>query len=140
MSELPEHLRSLSKSQLEGMCINCGMCCFAAVPFGKGNVIVPELRCSHLDINKSTGESRCSVYEARHDVAKGWCMPLAEAIEKGVLPPACPYVVDMPSYVGSSPLSDLTYELIKPDLVRALAPKGKPTWLDDRHWQKFLKL
>lgn len=113
------------------------MCCYAAVPFGKANIIVPDLRCRHLRVDKATGASNCTVYSTRHETAKHWCTPLPEAIEKGIFPFDCPYVKGMPSYVGSLPLTDDTYDLIKPDLVRALAPKGKPSWASSTSWQKF---
>lgn len=52
-AKLPKHLDGLSKSELESMCVNCGLCCYAQVELVKGHkVLVPELRCRHL-VNKS---------------------------------------------------------------------------------------
>ena len=136
MGKLPEKLAWLEKAQLESMCVDCGLCCYASVPFGKGNVLVPDLRCKHLEYD-SVGKSCCGVYEDRHDVAKGWCLPLADAIAKGVFPEQCPYVSDLKNYVGSAVLSDGAYQALKPELKKAIAAGGKPEWASDSHWKTF---
>lgn len=140
MKKLPVVLEGLEKSQLESMCVDCGLCCYASVPVAKstGNVLIPDLRCKHLEIEKATGKSCCSVYEQRHDVAKGWCLPLTEAIAKGVFPDACPYVRDVQGYVGTAILPDSAYDAIRPQLVKALAAQGKPPWVSDSTWDQFL--
>lgn len=139
MPSLPPSLEKFSKSQLESMCVDCGLCCYAAVPLSKGNVIIPDLRCKHLCVEQGTGKSTCAVYDQRHEVAKGWCMPLAEAIAKGAFPAQCPYVADLPNYVGSAVLSDAAYELVKPQLQKTLGARGRPAWASDSHWTQFLK-
>ena len=123
---------------MESMCVDCGLCCYASVPFGKGSVLVPELRCKHLKVEKG-GKSCCGVYENRLDVAKDWCMPLAEAIKKGIFPEACPYVQDMQDYVGAAVVSDETYQALRPQIRKAIEAGGKPAWVSDTHWQKFTK-
>ena len=134
MSLLPKHLLNLSKSDLEGMCVDCGLCCYASAPFGKGMVLVPELRCKHLAF-KSDGASCCSIYETRHDT--GWCMPLAKAIEQNIFPDACPYVQDMKDYVGSAVLSDEAYEAVRPQLKKSMLNNERPEWVSPSHWEKF---
>ena len=128
----------LSKADLEATCVDCGLCCYASAPLGKGSVMVPELRCKHLALEKGTGKSCCNVYEDRHDVAKGWCLPLADAIEKGVFPEQCPYVSDMKDYVGSAILSDTAYDMVRPQIKKAIEAGGKPEWVNDQHWDEFI--
>lgn len=111
-------------------------CCYASAPVGKSSVFIPELRCKHLKFEDN--KSCCSVYEDRQDVAKGWCLPLVEAIEKGVFPKACPYVRDVQSYVGSVALPDEQYEAVRPLLQKALEHGGKPEWVSDSLWKAFL--
>lgn len=121
---------------VEGMATH--NCCYASAPLNKGSVLIPDLRCKYLEMDGDTGKSCCSVYEQRHDIAKGWCLPLADAIAKGVFPEQCPYVRDMQDYVGSVAVSDATYDALKPPLQKALARGGKPEWVSDSHWEMFL--
>lgn len=139
MSKLPKHLLGLSKGDLESLCVDCGLCCYASVRMDKGQVLVPELRCQHLSVEKS-GKSCCSVYEYRHDVAKSWCLPLAEAIEKSVFPSQCPYVADMKDYVGSAVLSDAAYQMVRPQIQKHLSSQVRPGWASDAQWSNFTNL
>lgn len=139
MNKLPARLLGLEKAQLESICVDCSLCCYASIPFGKGSVLIPEMRCKHLQVEKGTGKSCCAVYEDRHDVAGGWCLPLADAIAKGVFPQECPYVRDLQNYIGSATVSDETYQAIRPALQKAIAAGGKPEWLLASHWEMFLK-
>lgn len=139
MAELPAHLAALSKAQRESLCVDCGLCCYASVRLAKGSVLVPELRCRHLAVEGGTGKSTCSVYSDRHEVMKGWCLPLEEAISKGAFPPQCPYVRDLPGYDGCAALSGEAYEMVKPKIRKAIADMGKPPWVSDSHWERFLK-
>lgn len=141
MKKLPVVLEGLEKSQLESMCVDCGLCCYASVNVNKsnGNVLIPDLRCKHLEVDKSNGKSCCSVYDTRHEVAKGWCLPLGEAIAKGVFPEACPYVRDVKDYVGTAVLSDAQYSALRPQLQKALSEQGKPAWVSDSTWNQFLQ-
>ena len=138
-AKLPKHLLGLDKKSLESMCVDCGLCCYASVPVNKSeSAYVPELRCKHLEIEKSSGKSCCNVYENRLEVAKGWCMPLAEAIQKGLFPEQCPYVRDMKDYVGAKIFPDPMYKAMKPSLQKSMAEGGKPEWVDEEHWNDFL--
>jgi uncharacterized cysteine cluster protein YcgN (CxxCxxCC family) len=139
MSKLPAHLENLSKAQLEGLCVDCGLCCYASVRMAKGSVLVPELRCQHLAVEGDTGKSSCSVYDNRHEVTKGWCLPLAEAIRKGAFPQQCPYVRDLPEYAGCAALSGEAYAMVKPKLRKAITDMGKPPWVSDSRWKQFLE-
>ena len=135
MSQLPKHLLGLSKGELEGMCVDCGLCCYASAPFAKGNVFVPELRCKHLDFDE-IGKSQCEVYENRHEVAP-WCLPLGAAIEKGIFPEKCPYVAGMDDYCGSAVLSDEAYAMVAPNLRKSILEQGQPPWASKSNWESF---
>lgn len=136
MAQLPDVLATLAKSDLEGLCVDCGLCCHASVKVQKGvNVLVPELACKHL--TRQDGKSCCDVYETRHEVAKGWCFPLADAIEKGLFPEICPYVRDMKGYVGTVVLDDPYYEMVRPQLRKSILESGKPEWMSSDMWKAF---
>lgn len=136
--KLPLHLEKLSKSDLEGMCVNCGLCCYAGVPVQKGlNVLVPELRCKYLVQKGTDGETCCSTYDTRFEKAGAWCLPLADAIQKGVFPELCPYVSDLKGYVGKSILDERSMRLVLPQIRKAVAADGKPEWLSDGDWKHF---
>jgi hypothetical protein len=74
------------------------------------------------------------VYEDRQEVAKGWCFPLAEAIEKGLFPKECPYVADMTEYVGAKVLTDDQYAQMKPLIKSTVASNPIPKWAN---WEQF---
>lgn len=139
MSYLPKHLLGLSKSQLEDLCIRCGLCCYFSVSIDKsnGSVLIPDLRCKYLSFNKS-GESCCNIYEKRHQITD-WCLPLVEAIKKGIFPEQCPYVSDVKNYVGSVVLSNDAYKLIELELKKNIIKNGKPNWASDENWNEFIK-
>lgn len=138
--KLPLHLDGLSKAQLESLCVDCGLCCYAAVPVAKSvNAFVPELRCKFLaqKSNGAPGETCCSVYDNRFEKAGGWCLPLEQAIAKGVMPAQCPYVRDMPGYVGKVALDAHSYDLVRPQIRDHLVSKGMPDWADPAAWKQF---
>lgn len=138
MKRLPVHLTKMAKSTLESLCVDCGLCCHAAVPVAKGvTAVIPELACKHL-ARACDGKTSCGVYDKRLDVAKGWCNALGDAIEKGLFPNECPYVKDMPNYQGTTVLSDRTYQLIKPQLKKAILEKGMPQWVSPDAWKSFV--
>lgn len=142
MPKLPEPLKWLTKSALEDMCVNCGLCCNASIEVEKGHtILVPELRCKHLMMKAGgeSGETCCSVYDDRLEVAKGWCFPLAEAIEKGLFPELCPYVQDVKGYVGAKILTDDAYQEIKPQLRKAMSENTRPQWADVDVWKRFIE-
>ncbi len=140
LAKLPKPLSWLTKAALEDLCVQCGICCASQVSIDKGNVLVPDLHCKYL-VEKSDGEHgemRCSVYKNRHEMARGWCFPLAEAIEKGLFPASCPYVREVKGYVGAQILPDDQYKCIKSQLRKALSTKEKPDWVSDEAWKTFL--
>jgi len=138
MKKLPRELLGLTKETLEDTCHRCGLCCYSSVKFDKGNIFLPELRCRHLEFDENK-KSCCNVYENRHEVTKGWCLPLVDAIEKGVFPDNCPYVKDVKDYVGTAVLSEEAYQMVRPTIQKALAEGGKPEWVNEDHWNEFLK-
>lgn len=145
MPQLPKHLLGLSDTQLEGMCIDCGLCCHAKVEVAKGvSALIPELRCKYL-MDKSggeEGETCCSVYDRRLELAGDWCFPLAEAIDKGLFPKECPYVQQMDDYVGAQVLNDDVYKSLRPDLRKSAIEKsakvGPPKWAHSLDWAHFV--
>jgi hypothetical protein len=140
-SPLPPRLAVLNHDALEGVCIDCGLCCFAAT-MDSPRRLVPELACKHLEWKPRPEDgamvSRCSVYETRHEVAP-WCQTLSKAIERGVLPAACPYVVDLPGYVGAVPPHEHDPQAPLRDLIKATGP-GRPEWASEAAWDKALRM
>lgn len=137
-SKLPKHLSILSKAQLESLCVNCSACCHAQVTIGKSTtVMIPELRCKHLRQDPE-GASWCSVYDTRHEVAKAWCFPLEDAIEKGLFPEQCPYVSDMENYRGTKILPEHMYQRMRSAIRKSLIEGDKPAWASDQMWADFV--
>lgn len=135
---LPPHLASLSKAELESMCVDCGICCFAQVELVKGHkVLIPELRCQYL-VYEPEGKTCCSIYNERETKAKSWCLPLAEAIAKGLFPKPCPYVAEMEDYVGTHVLNEDQYDQLRPRLQKAFDPRQKPVWITHKAWALFV--
>jgi len=140
LPKLPDHLAKLSKSELESICVDCGLCCHANVEVEKGvTALIPDLTCKHLRV-EDDGVSRCSIYGERHEIAKEWCLPLADAIDKAIFPKTCPYVTEMVDYTGALVLSDDTYKSVRNTLQKSLVTQEKPEWLSDVSWAKFLFL
>lgn len=140
---LPKHLESLTKSELESLCVDCGLCCSASVSIDKSlKVIFPGLECQYLEKKHGgeAGETWCSVYDTRHEVAKTWCRPLPEAISKGILPNACPYVVDMPGYNGPITLTEGQYDTLIPLIVPDIKKHGQPNWVSGDQWSSFVRM
>ena len=78
----------------ESICRRCGRCCAKKVVLA-GRVIYTPFHCEHLD-----PETRlCRVYERRHE-ANVRCLPVAQAVARGVLPVDCPYVAGRKDYVA----------------------------------------
>lgn len=112
------------------------MCCFAAIPLTKSiSAVVPELHCKHLSI--TDGKSSCGVYKSRHQEAK-WCLPLPEAIAKGIFPKECPYVKDIPNYRGPVILTDDAYKSVRSHVRLRVLQDGQPSWADSSTWQDFV--
>lgn len=128
----------MSKAELEGLCVSCGACCHASVSIAKGvDAIMPDLRCKYLALKSGTNESCCSVYEDRFEKAKGWCLPLADAIEKGVFPSQCPYVKDLKGYVGRVVLDERTMNEVNKSVKDFVVSKGMPDWISEYDWKAY---
>jgi len=66
-----------------------------------GELIAVPFKCVHLDAETGL----CGVYERRHEVYPQ-CLPIAEAIARGILPGDCPYVADIKGYRGPRDMRD----------------------------------
>ena len=136
--KLPTHLMKLSKSELESLCVDCGLCCLPQIELAKGHkVLIPDLKCRYLDVD-DTGKSCCGIYEDRDTKAGSWCLPLAKAIDQGIFPKACPYVAEMDGYVGTNILPDEQYQKLKPHIQKALYPYQRPEWITSKSWAVFV--
>lgn len=83
----------MTNSEWEAVCRRCGRCCYEKIEHD-GRVYYTEKPCDKLDLKSAL----CSVYEDRHK-AKPECMPLNDAaLQRGILPADCPYVVDIVNY------------------------------------------
>ena len=93
----------------ESLCRRCGRCCAKKVILD-GRVIYTPFYCEHLD-----PETRlCRVYEQRHEVNVR-CLPVAQAVERGVLPADCPYVAGREPYTPpiEAPAGELADEVLR---------------------------
>jgi len=83
----------MKNSEWEARCQRCGRCCYEKIEY-EGRVYYTDRPCDKLDLETSL----CSVYDERH-IAKPECMALnEEALNRGILPPDCPYVTDIENY------------------------------------------
>lgn len=134
---LPPPLNRLNYQQLEDLCVDCGLCCKASIQIDEfKKAVIPELGCKYL-VHKREGEHYCSVYNVRHDIAKGWCRPLNEAIQKGIFPDICPYVKDIEGYKGPEILPWGEYDVLRPLIKKALQREEKPEWASYEMWKSF---
>ena len=77
----------------DARCQRCGRCCYEKIEH-EDRVYYTDKPCDKLDMKTSL----CSVYGDRH-LVKPECMPLdQEALQRGILPKNCPYVLDLPGY------------------------------------------
>jgi len=95
----------------ESICRRCGRCCAVKIVV-EGRVIYTRDMCRHLDPHTGL----CTVYEWRHQVNPE-CADMSEAIRAGLLPADCPYVADIPDYVGP-------IETLPADSEAVLAERG----------------
>jgi uncharacterized cysteine cluster protein YcgN (CxxCxxCC family) len=81
--------------QWEGVCNNCGKCCFDKKITEKGIMVIDYNKpCENL---KFVGrKSHCEIYDMRF--TKQGCHTIPEAIQKRALPPDCPYIKTVPMY------------------------------------------
>lgn len=84
--------------QWEGLCRQCGKCCFDKVINGNGVLVINyDKPCDHLNfIGK---KATCNVYSKRFDECEK-CQTIPEAIQKRNLPADCPYVTKVAAYKG----------------------------------------
>jgi len=87
----------IPKGEQTGKCKRCGRCCFYKAMSSVGPVFTDK-PCPYLC--RST--MLCTVFENRFSSLVG-CLTTEQAIKMRALPSDCPYVADVPGYVG--PLS-----------------------------------
>ncbi len=138
MKDIQVHLKIVKSTHgsLEKACSHCGACCYAKAEVNGVPGLLKSLRCKHLRFD-ALGKSSCRVYADRLRKAP-WCRNLTVSIEKGILPPACPYVLSLGGYQGPALLEDSQYRQVE-DALRE-QQKGRPTprWAGRKAWQAFL--
>lgn len=85
----------------EEVCKQCGRCCYKKIMIN-GIAYFTDVPCKYLDVKTNL----CTIYEKRYKVKDG-CIPWKDAFVIKALPQDCPYVQDMPDYVGPKPFIDL---------------------------------
>ena len=99
----------------ESLCKKCGRCCFIKTQV-HGVAYFTNIPCNNFDPNTKL----CKVYEKRYRI-KGGCIPWKHAIEIHALPQDCPYVKDIPGYVGPKPFFELA--MLVAELKKRLSNK-----------------
>jgi uncharacterized protein len=79
----------MNRDQWEGICRQCGRCCYEKVDLGGGVIRYLDEACRHLD----TSTNLCKVYRNRQE-AEPDCISLTEELvrELNWLPEGCAYV------------------------------------------------
>ena len=77
----------------EAVCLRCGRCCYKKIIVGT-TVFYTPYPCKWFD----EATKLCSVYERRQQENPA-CLPIDDAIERGVLPADCPYVAGLDDYL-----------------------------------------
>jgi len=78
----------------EDKCRRCGKCCQRSIIIYDGRMRqIDGVYCPFFD----TKTKLCMCYEQRHEI-NPICLPVDQAIAKGLLPDDCPYVADVPGY------------------------------------------
>lgn len=85
-----------SKSKRKDLCLLCpdgirGTCCFMNIPIGSFNIMLENVPCPYLDLEKMF----CSDFEHRHQLAP-WCLDKEHMFGKGGLPKGCLYLKQHP--------------------------------------------
>lgn len=118
------------------MCTDCGMCCHPAAELDTGDkIVVQDIACKNLE-RASDGKTKCAVYPTRLDksVAGAWCRELSDGIAEGIFPKECPYVIEMPGYVGPKIFDVPLYSLVRRQVARTVSTNERPAWADPEAW------
>jgi uncharacterized cysteine cluster protein YcgN (CxxCxxCC family) len=84
--------------QWEGLCNNCGKCCFDKMINPNGVLVINyDKPCKHLRYTVDK-HSSCDIYRQRFDECD--CNTVPEALQKRYLPADCPYVKSVVVYKG----------------------------------------
>ena len=73
----------------EGLCTNCGKCCYTKIIVGRTVYITP-FPCEFLD----TATNLCTIYEKRHEL-NPLCLSIEEGLKHNAFPADCPYVDEL---------------------------------------------
>ena len=73
----------------EGLCTNCGKCCYKKVIVGR-TVFITPFPCEYLD----TDTHLCTIYDRRHELNPG-CLSVEEGMKVSAFPEDCPYVPEL---------------------------------------------
>lgn len=77
----------------EARCRRCGRCCYEKIEDDDG-IYYTDVPCDKLDLNSQ----QCTVYATRETSRPGCRALTPELVQRGLLPPDCPYVVDLKNY------------------------------------------
>jgi uncharacterized cysteine cluster protein YcgN (CxxCxxCC family) len=133
--QIPEQIAR--KFSDESVCRQCGQCCYSSVLYEDRLVIIPELPCKYL-VKKSDTVAVCAIYPNRHQLVK-WCNPVNQStVAKGLFPDDCPYVKDIPGYVGKTQMGDSGKKEFYMTLRRTFPNQMRPEYINESDWDKFL--
>ena len=125
----------------EGLCNNCGKCCYKKIIVGRAVFITP-FPCEFLDTNTNL----CTIYDKRHEL-NPHCLSVEEGMKVSAFPEDCPYVPELapknysPAKDGWdwdredwTDFDDLADDLDVPvdvrEKVRARGPNSQPMYVE----------
>jgi uncharacterized protein len=82
------NIEQLTKEQWEGLCQQCGLCCFEKIEDEEGRIFFTSTPCRYLDISTR----RCRIYQKRFKINPE-CVELTPELVKTLkwLHPGCGY-------------------------------------------------
>lgn len=82
-------------AQWDGLCKQCGLCCFEKLEDGRGKIIYTQTACRYLDLESR----RCKIFERRFEINPS-CVKLTPELVPQLhwLPPECGYRPPTPKY------------------------------------------
>lgn len=124
----------------EGLCTQCGKCCYKKVIIGP-TVFITPFPCEFLD----TETNLCTVYEERFE-KNPYCLAVDQGMQVSAFPEDCGYVPKLapPGYVPAREgwtwkgrwhqfddyADDLDVSQETRERIRELGPKGQPLWIE----------
>lgn len=116
-----------SDARHEAQCRRCGVSCHLAIPVNNTPVMIPGLRCRHLQ--RDGAQWGCGVYARRFEVAP-WCHHADVAGPQGFLARDCPYVIEGGYRRGKVKLGEAAYRRYWPALLAEIGRHGVPEWVN----------